>query len=153
MTLAVGGTLNITTTTTKRGSTINRLRCENTCLWDLWQVRRSEARDLIVLKPTLKNGELSYILLFRLRITKALIRLLRCAVWPVYLFFASNKVRVSRFEDHILMLKPRLPGHRLASRLQDKAQTSLINYRDLLKSFLSLHVANLAIQLSRIFNN
>ena len=47
----------------------------------------------------------------------------------------------------IMMLKPRLFGLHLALRLQGKAQTSLINYRDLLKIILSLHVATLAIKL------
>ena len=49
----------------KRGSTINGLRCENTCPWVLLQARKGDARDFIMLKPILKNGELNDILLFR----------------------------------------------------------------------------------------
>ena len=45
-----------------------------------------------------------------------LIRLRVCTDWSAPLLFASNKVRVSRVKA-LIMLKPRLPGLRLATRL------------------------------------
>ena len=78
---------------------------------------RGLARGFIMLKPT-KNGELRDIC----RITKALIRLRRCAGWSAPLMFASNKVRVSPIEA-CMMLKPRLPGLRLATRLQQMTKS------------------------------
>ena len=73
-----------------------------------------------MLKPT-KNGVLRRIsalftLLFKERITNALIRLRRGAVWSAPLLFPSNKIGASRVDAH-KMLKPRLPGLRLATRL------------------------------------
>ena len=72
-----------------------------------------------MLKPT-KNGELrifwpSYST-FQISNNKGADQTVHRAGWSTPLLFASNKVRVSRLEAY-MMLKPRLPGLRLATRL------------------------------------
>ena len=60
----------------------------------LKQAKKGEFRDIL------------HSLLLRERITIALIRLRICTGWSAPLLFASNEVRVSRIEAH-MMLKPK----------------------------------------------
>ena len=79
-----------------------------------------------MLKPT-KIWRIKDTLLFRKPTKKALIRLRGSAGCSAPLLLASNKVRISRIEAHML-LKPRFPGLRLATRLNTTALCVILSY-------------------------